>query len=138
MCEALLERPADESLVDSFHAWFSEIEHGRDLSSPTAQFEADAFVVWSRIVRAAPDVVQFESRAISVLSTDLEEVVRRRLGFGSEDEQKVGVLAAAFAAVIWYVYTRSLWEDGPALSQGLDQAFDLLGLVLSTPSPLPS
>ena len=38
------------------------------------------------------------------------------------------MLSAAFAAVIWYVFTRSL-SDGDAadLLPRLDQAFDLLG-----------
>ena len=86
-------------------------------------------------LHAAPDVVQFESRAISVLSAELEEVLRQRLAFGPGDDEKVGVLTAAFSAVIWYVYTRSLSEGAaPGLLHRLDQAFELLGQLLSAGS----
>ena len=136
MCQALLEGPADESLLDGFHAWFGETDHGRDLSSPTGRLEAESLVFWSGIVHAAPDVVQFESRAISVLSAELEEVLRQRLAFGPDDDEKVGVLTAAFSAVIWYVYTRSLSEGPPGLLQRLDQAFELLGQLVSAGSAL--
>ena len=85
-------------------------------------------MLWSGIVRRAPEVIQSESRAMSVLSTELEEVVRRRFSFGAGEDEKVGVLSAAFAAVIWYVFTRSLREgDAPDLMIRLDEAFDLLG-----------
>jgi AcrR family transcriptional regulator len=140
MCQALLERPAEESLLDGFHAWFGEIDHGRDPTSPTGSLETEALLLWNGIVQAAPEVIQFESRAISVLSAQLEEVLRQRLAFGpgdDEDDEKVGVLTAAFSAVIWYVYTRSLREgDAAGLLQRLDQAFDLLGHLLSAGSAL--
>jgi AcrR family transcriptional regulator len=127
MCRALLARPAGESLLDGFHAWFRELDRRRD-ESPTGALEADTFTLWCAIVRRAPARVQSESHAVTVLSNDLEDVVRRRLGFGVGDDEKVGVLSAAFAAVIWYVFVRSLIEGDPADLMGrLDQAFDLLG-----------
>jgi AcrR family transcriptional regulator len=132
MCRALLARPADESLLDGFHAWFREDGH-RDLTTPTGSLEVETLVLWSGIVRRAPELIQSESRAMSVLSTELEAVVRRRFSFGAGEDEKVGVLSAAFAAVIWYVFTRSLSEgDGAALSTRLDQAFDLLGHLNAT------
>ena len=129
MCAALLARPADESLLDGFHAWFRELGRGRgDPSDPTGQLEADTVTLWSAIVRDAPDVVQSESRAMSALSAELETVLRQRLAFGNDDTEKVGVLAAAFAAVIWYVYVHTLEQGaGTDLSSRLDLAFDLLG-----------
>jgi hypothetical protein len=137
MCRALLARPAEESLLDGFHAWFRQLDQGRDLASPTDRLEADTVVLWSGIVRRAPEVIQSESRAMSVLSAELEAVVRRRLSFGAGEEEKVGVLSAAFAAVIWYVYTRSLDEgDAAGLSLRLDGAFDLLGQLHSTGTAL--
>ncbi len=47
------------------------------------------------------------------------------------------MLAAAFAAVIWYVYDapRSGTTTASSLPR-LDEAFDLLGLLHSSPSPL--
>ena len=79
-------------------------------------------------MRAAPELIQSESRALTVLSTQLEAVVRLRMGFGSGDDDKVGVLSAAFAAMIWYVFKRSILDDDPAhLTARLDEAFDLLG-----------
>jgi AcrR family transcriptional regulator len=133
MCQALLARPVDESLLDGFHAWFLEVNHDRDLTSPTGRLEVDTLVLWSGIVRSAPEVIQSESRAMSVLSAELEEVVRRRFSFGPGEDEKVGVLSAAFAAVIWYVYTRSLSEgDAADLTARLDQAFDLLGHLNTT------
>ena len=132
MCRALLARPADESLLDGFHAWFREVDH-RDLTTPNSRLEAETLVLWSGIVRRAPEVIQSESRAMSVLSAELEDVVRRRFSFGAADEEKVGVLSVAFAAVIWYVFTRSLSDDGAAdLAARLDQAFDLLGHLHTT------
>ncbi len=128
MCAALLARPADESLLDGFHAWFRELGAGRDPSEPTALLEAETVTLWSEIVRDAPDVIQSESRAMSALSAELEAVVRQRLAFGNDDAEKVGVLAAAFAAVIWYVYTHALEQGaGTDLSSRLETAFDLLG-----------
>jgi AcrR family transcriptional regulator len=127
MCRALLARPVEESLLDGFHAWFRELDH-HDLTTPNGRLEVEALVLWSGIVRRAPELIQTESRAMSVMSTELEAVVRRRFSFGAEEEEKVGVLSAAFAAVIWYVFTRTLSEGDPAdLSTRLDRAFDLLG-----------
>jgi AcrR family transcriptional regulator len=132
MREALLARPAGESLLDGFHAWFHELD-GDQPRSPTAALERDAFVLWSGIVREEPELIQSESRAISVLSADLAEVVRRRLTFGRDDEEKVGMLSTAFAAVIWYVYSCSVAdENGADLGARLDQAFDLLGHLHTT------
>ena len=128
MCAALLARPADESLLDGFHAWFRDLDRGPEPSEPTADLEVETVMLWSAIVRDAPDVVQSESRAMSALRGELETVVRQRLAVGNDDPEQVAVLAAAFAAVIWHVYTHAL-EQGVAidLSARLDTAFDLLG-----------
>jgi len=132
MCQALLTRPVDESLLDGFHAWFRDVDH-RDLTTPNGRLEAEALVLWGGIVRREPEVIQSESRAMSFLSTELEEVVRRRFSFGAKEDEKVGVLSAAFAAVIWYVFTRSLSEgDASDLMTRLDEAFDLLGHLNAT------
>jgi AcrR family transcriptional regulator len=130
MCDALLERPAGESLLDGFHAWFREMAE-REIASPRGELEAETFTLWSTVVRAQPEVVQSESNALMVLGADLEEVVRRRMGFGPDDDAKVGVLSAALSAVIWYVYARSLLDgdEGATLSARLDEAFDLLDLL---------
>src|SRR6476661_1750263 len=77
MCRALLARPVDESLLDGFHAWFREVGH-RDVTTPNGALEVETLALWSGIVRRAPELIQSESRAMSVLSTELEEVVRRR------------------------------------------------------------
>jgi AcrR family transcriptional regulator len=132
MCRALLARPVEESLLDGFHAWFREVDP-RDITTANGGLEAETLLLWSGIVRRAPELIQSESRAMSFLSTELEEVVRKRFSFGAGDEEKVGVLAAAFAAVIWYVFTRSLSEGNAGdLSIRLDQAFDLLGHLNAT------
>ena len=89
-------------------------------------------MLWSVIVRDAPDVIASESRALTALTAELDEVVRVRLGFGADDDEKVGVLSAAFAAVIWYVFTRSLAAGDPDLMGRLDEAFDLLGHLHAT------
>jgi AcrR family transcriptional regulator len=127
MCRALLARPAGESLLDGFHAWFSEIDHGRDMSSPVGALERETLALWSQIVSTDPDRIQVESRAMTTLSAELAQVVRVRLGFSVDDDEKVGVLSAAFAAVIWYVFTRTLATDSPDdLMARLEDAFDLL------------
>jgi AcrR family transcriptional regulator len=139
MCAALLARPADESLLDGFHAWFRELAGGRDTSEPVTGLEVETLALWSAIVRAAPDVVQSESRAMSVLTAELEGVVRARLGFGADEVEKVGVLSAAFAAVIWYVYVHSLEEGTTAeLSARLDGAFDLLSQLHAADAAAPA
>jgi AcrR family transcriptional regulator len=131
MCDALLARAAGESLLDGFHAWFHDMTE-REVSSPRGALEAETFTLWSAIVRAEPDLVQSESRALMVLGADLEEVVRRRVGFGPDDDAKVGVLSAALSAVIWHVFARSLVDgDAAGLSARLDEAFDLLDLLHS-------
>jgi AcrR family transcriptional regulator len=131
MCDALLSRPAGEALLDGFHAWFHEMAE-RDLSTPAAILEAESVLLWGAIVREAPELIQSESRAMIVLSTRLEAVVRQRMGFGPGDDAKVGVLSAALAAMIWYVYARSVIDDDPAhLTARLDEAFGLLDLLHS-------
>jgi AcrR family transcriptional regulator len=132
MCRTLLVRPPGESLIDGFHAWFHEMDTSRDLSTPTGALEQEALVLWSVIVRSQPDVIEAESRAVNALTNELDEVVRIRLGFGVDDDEKVGVLSAAFAAVIWYVFTRSLAAGDPDLMGRLDEAFDLLGHLHAT------
>jgi len=77
-------------------------------------------------------VIESESRALTTLTADLGEVVRVRLGFGADDDEKVGVLSAAFAAVIWYVFTRSVATADADLPSRLDEAFDLLGHLQAT------
>jgi AcrR family transcriptional regulator len=126
MSQALLGRPAGESLLDGFHAWFHEMDDSRG-SSPTGTLEQEALELWSGIMRNAPDLVRSESRATTALAAELSEVVRVRLGFDAADDEKVGVLSAAFAAVIWYVFTRALDARDADLMGRLDQAFDLLG-----------
>jgi AcrR family transcriptional regulator len=132
MCRALVVRPAGESLLDGFHGWFHEMELSRDLSTTTGLLEREAFERWSVIVRDAPDVIASESRALTTLTAEVGEVVRVRLGFGPEDDEKVGVLSAAFAAVIWFVFTRSLVAGDPDLARRLNEAFDLLGHLHAT------
>jgi AcrR family transcriptional regulator len=126
MCRALLVRPAGESLLDGFHAWFHEMHDSRDVSTTTGLLEQEAVDLWSVIVRDASDVIESESGVVSALSAELAEVVRVRLGFGVDDGEKVGVLSAAFAAVIWFVFKRSLMVGDPDLMIRLDEAFDLL------------
>ena len=139
MCAALLARPADESLLDGFHAWFRELADGRDTSAPVERLELETLALWSAIVRAEPDLVQSESRAMSALTGELEGVVRARLGFGADEVEKVGVLSAAFAAVIWYVYVHSLEEGATAeLSARLDEAFDLLSQLHTADAAAPA
>jgi AcrR family transcriptional regulator len=127
MCRALLARPVDEPLLESFHVWFGEMRAARDSPPHIQELEAEALALWGRIVATDPDAILAQSRATVALSSDLEHVVRVRLGFGPGKEHQVGVLTAAFSAVIWYVYTRSLDDATTELSARLDEAFDLLG-----------
>jgi AcrR family transcriptional regulator len=131
MCRVLLARPAGEPLLDSFHVWFGQMRAARDSLPHIQDLEAETLALWGRIVATAPDSILAESRATVALATDLEQVVRARLGFGAGDEQQVGVLTAAFSAVIWYVYTRSLDDDNAELSARFDEAFGLLGRLHS-------
>jgi len=127
MCRALATRPAGESLFDGFHAWFHEMDASRDVTTPTGLLEQQAVERWSAILHDAPEVVEAESGALPVLTAELDEVIRARLGFGADDDDKVGVLSSAFAAVIWYVFKRTQGAGDPDLVGRLDEAFDLLG-----------
>ena len=54
MCRALLARPVDESLLDGFHAWFlRRIRAGTSITD--RRLEAEMLVLWSGIVRRAPN-----------------------------------------------------------------------------------
>ena len=132
MSAALLLRPAGESLFDGFHAWFHAMHESRDVSTPTGSLEQETVERWSVILRDDPELVESESRAVGALTAELDHVVRVRLGFGPDDDEKVGVLSAAFAAVIWYVFKRSLGAGDPDLINRLDEAFDLLAHLHAT------
>jgi AcrR family transcriptional regulator len=127
MSQGLMTRPAGESLLDGFHAWFHAMDESRDTATPTGALEQEAVERWTEILRATPEVVEASSQVLSVLTAELDDVVRVRLGFGPDDDEKVGVLSAAFAAVIWYVFKRSITAGDPDLVIRLDEAFDLLG-----------
>jgi AcrR family transcriptional regulator len=138
ICQVLSSRPPHENLLEAFHAVFGAGGAVVDLTVDNAQLELETVELWSRIVRAAPEVVQSESHVTTTLATELEDVVRIRLDFGPEDDATVGVLSAAFAAVIWYVYTRVLEQDGDIdLSAQLDAAFRALAGLHGAPRPRP-
>jgi AcrR family transcriptional regulator len=123
ICRVLMARPPEEGLLDAFHAVFAAGGATVDVVAENAAAELEAVRLWSEIVRAAPDIVQSESRASSALAAELEPVVRDRLRDGADDDEIVGVLSAAFAAVIWFVYTRAIEHgDGSDLSVHLDKA----------------
>jgi AcrR family transcriptional regulator len=126
MCRALLARPEHEPLLESFHVWFGEMHARRDSPPAIAELEAETLLRWGRIVATAPDGILAESRATIALAAELEPVVRVRFGFGPADDEEAGILTAAFSAVIWHVYTRSLGDDTVDLSARLDHAFGVL------------
>jgi TetR/AcrR family transcriptional regulator, regulator of mycofactocin system len=127
ICRLLMARPPAEGLLDAFHAVFAAGGALADVATEHSGRELEAARLWSEIVRAAPDVVQSESRATSVLAAELEHVVRQRLSVGADDDETVGVLSAAFAAVIWFVYTRAIEHaDDVGLSAHLDKAIHAL------------
>jgi AcrR family transcriptional regulator len=129
ICQLIAKRPPHESLFDAVHAVFQTGGAAAELRGEDGQLELEAVELWTRVVRAAPEVVQVESRVTSTLAAELEHVVRDRLDLGTDDET-VGVLAAAFAAVIWYVYTRLVRQPGDGnLSVHLDVAFTALSNV---------
>ncbi|MET0627630.1 MAG: TetR family transcriptional regulator, partial [Acidimicrobiia bacterium] len=121
--QVLMARPPEEDLLEAFHAVFAAGGAAVAAAGENADAELEAVRLWSEIVRATPDVVQSESRVYSTLAAELEHVVRDRLGDGADDDEIVGVLSAAFAAVIWFVYTRAIEQaDGAELSAHLDKA----------------
>jgi AcrR family transcriptional regulator len=127
ICRVLMARPPEEGLLEAFHAVFAAGGAAVDAGGENADIELEAVRLWSEVVRAAPDVVQSESRASSALTAELEHVVRARVGDGADDDEIVGVLSAAFAAVIWFVYTRAIEQaDGAGLSEHLDKAIRAL------------
>jgi AcrR family transcriptional regulator len=127
LCRALLARPEGEPLLESFHVWFGDMRARRDSPPAIQELEAETLALWGRIVATDPDRIVVESRATVALAAELEHVVRVRLGFDAGDDDEVGVLTAAFSAVIWYVFTHSLVDDRVELSARLAQAFDVLG-----------
>jgi AcrR family transcriptional regulator len=129
MCDELLARPGGESLLDGFRAWFHEMPM-RQISSPVAALEEKNVQLWGVIARNEPDLIQVESRTTIIVQANLEEVVRVRMGFGPEDDEKVGVLSATLAAMMWYVYSRWIFDaDLSTLVTRLDEALDLLDML---------
>ncbi|HEX5588307.1 MAG TPA: TetR family transcriptional regulator [Acidimicrobiia bacterium] len=123
ICRVLMARPSEEGLLEAFHSVFAAGGAAIDAAGENAALELEAVRLWSEIVRTAPDIVQSESRASSSLAAELEPVVRDRLRDGADDDEVVGVLSVAFAAVIWFVFTRAIEQgDGSDLSVHLDKA----------------
>jgi len=135
MCRALLARPVDEPLLESFHAWFRDMPVPRAGPEVLQLLEAEALARWSALVLAAPDVMLVESRATRALATELAPVVRARLT--SVDDDDVGALSEGFAAVISHVYVRTVACGTDELSTRLDRVFDLLGALHPSPALVP-
>jgi AcrR family transcriptional regulator len=130
MREGLMARPPEETLLEAFHAVFQGGGAHVAVAGENLELELEAVALWSRIVRAAPDVVQAESHATSVLARELEDVVRARIDPRPDDADVVGVLSVAFAAIIWFVYVRLIEEsDVTPLAERLDRAFDALATL---------
>ncbi len=66
----------------------------------------EAIEFWSVILRDAPDVIETESQAPARPDRGARRGGARAPRLRDDDDEKVGVLSAAFAAVIWFVFKR--------------------------------
>jgi AcrR family transcriptional regulator len=134
MHTALMARPPDESLLDALHAVYLGDALTAGTSGENADLELETLTLWGRIVRAAPDEVAAESKVTSVLARALDDVVRARLDLAPDDDEAVGVVCAALASVVWFVYVRyNDHDDGEPLAVHLDRAFNTMGALSGVP-----
>jgi AcrR family transcriptional regulator len=129
-CRMVLARPPGEDILDAFRSTFAvpdEAQLPPEVGEVLAE-AAEALQLWGEIVRRDPDDVALRSHAVSYMTTRYQDVIRRRLGL-DEDDDAPGVLAAALAGVIWFVYVRWVERDGvgaASLFAALDDAFERL------------
>lgn len=140
-CNMVLARPDDEDILAAFGSTFDEpdLDHLPADFVDVADEAIEALALWGEIVRRDPDDVARHSHALTYMTARYEEVIRQRLDLG-DDDVTAGVLAAAIAGVIWYVYVRWV-ESGTegSLYASLQDGFDRLrdALDVSPPTPRP-
>lgn len=127
MCRRVAARPQEEDVVEAFRAVYEQPDEA-ELESDDAHLEHETATIWSAIARREPETVSAQSGALTVMVAGFQEVVRTRLRLqGRDDELTAGVLAAALAGVIWFVFLG--WISGDrvgSLSQTLGSAFERL------------
>jgi AcrR family transcriptional regulator len=123
----VMARPPDEGVVDAFRAVFEERDR-RTVDVEDADLKQETLAIWSEIVRREPDTVAAQSHALAVMANRYEEVVSARLHSQAREEaDTAGLLAAALAGVIWFVFLRWV-EEGRvgSLASRLEAAFEHL------------
>jgi AcrR family transcriptional regulator len=133
ICEVVMARPPSEGLLEAFQAIFKAGEDVADVADVRGEYwelELEATALWGQVVRDSPEAARLGSQATSLLAASLEAVVRARGDFGPDDDDAVGAVAAAVAAVVWFAYVRWIERGGvDSLAVRLDAAFDALSTL---------
>jgi AcrR family transcriptional regulator len=140
LCLMIARRPEDEHILDSFRSVFEQPdEAGLPVEITDVRDEAaEALELWGEIVRRDPEDMAIRSHAVSYMTARYEELIRARLGL-DEGDDTAGVIAAALAGVVWFVYVRWVEEGGASsLYASLEAAFESVRAVLGGVPAQPS
>ena len=130
ICRVVASRPGVEGLLDSFRVAFG----GQDdtwAGLENGDLERTNHDLWSAVARADPERVGVLSQGLTAMTaaftqTTFTETMAGRLP-GGGDGTTAGVLGAALAGVVWFVYLRSVESaDAPPLADLLDRALGAL------------
>lgn len=132
ICGLVSARPSEEGLLDAFRSVFEAAESTL-LEPDNADLKEEALNLWSLIAAADPDRVSAESHALTLMTAAFTQTIEERLDLGPNDAVTAGVLGAALAGVVWFVYLRFIESGGGgSLPTKLNEAFErLAGLFQS-------
>ncbi len=119
-------RPPEEDLLAAFRAVFEGAEE--EAFDPDGDLKEDALRLWTDIARRDPERVSALSHAQTTMTGAFTELIAGRLGLDPVHEPTAGVLGAALAGVVWFVYLRFIEsEQAVPLADMLGEAFERLG-----------
>lgn len=131
-CLMVAGRPEDEPILESFRAVFDQPDEAALPADIADVFDeaAEALSLWGDIVRRDPEDVALRSHAVSYMTARYEEIIRARFGLAPDDDG-AGVIAAALAGVIWFVFVRWVEHNrAGSLYASLDAAFEQIRAAL--------
>jgi AcrR family transcriptional regulator len=132
ICDLVSERPREEDLLDAFRAGFDAVE-SKLTDRENADLKEETLGLWSLIAAEDPDRVSSESHALTQMTVGFTQVIQERLDLDPSDEVTAGVLGAALAGVVWFVYLGFIESGGSgSLPTKMDEAFEHLAALFQT------